>query len=544
MQHEHEVLSYDVVIVGAGASGLASAIHLHQLSQQHNVSLSIAILEKGSSVGAHIISGCVFDPISLTELIPNWETLGLPIDTLVSCDELHFLTSKKDFKLPRLPFLDNTGNYVISLSQLCVSLAAYAESLGIEIYPGFAATAPLIEDGRVVGILTGEVGVSKNGEHGSNYQPAVAIRAKQVILAEGCRGSVSQQIIKQFALDKDSSCQSYGLGIKEVWQINPKHFVPGKVAHYIGYPLNNNAYGGGFIYHFGDNLISIGLVTALDYQNPYLSPYQEFQRFKLHPKIKPILEGAVREEYGARAVTEGGVQALPKLSFPGGVLVGDSAGFLNVPKIKGVHNAIKSGMIAADTIFTALLAKEGEAADYSRNLRQSWLYQDLYGIRNIRPAFRFGLYLGMAYTLFEHYILRNKAPWTFKLRKKDNERLQHKSKFMPLEYPAPDGVVSFDIASSLHLSNIHHEDNQPCHLHLKDRINLPIEKNLLDYAFPEKAYCPAEVYVLIKDHDKRPLLQINSQNCLHCKACDIKDPTQNITWTPPESGSGPQYSLL
>lgn len=538
---QKEILNYDVVIIGAGPAGITTAIKLKQLCQQHKTDLSIAIFEKGSSVGANIISGCVMDPTALSELIPNWDDLGFSGMIPVTQDSLYYLTNSSEFKLPNIKQWGNEGNFIISLSQLCIKLSEYAESLGVEVYSGFPIVDVVIENDSVVGVITSDAGLDRQSKPKSNYQPGIIVMAKQVILAEGCRGSVSKIIIKKFELDKGRCPQTYGLGIKEIWQIEPYKSKPGVVEHYLGYPLNNNAYGGGFLYHMDNNLVSIGLVTALDYKNPYLSPFEEFQKLKSHPKIKSLLVNGKRLEYGARAVVEGGVQALPKLAFPGGVIVGDSAGFINVPKIKGVHNAIKSGLLAAPAVFYAILNNQNTALKYEPEVRSSWLYKDLYRVRNIRPAFRLGLILGLLYAGFEHYILRDNAPWTFKWWIKDNEKLKRKTECLAIDYPKPDGIITFDKASSVHLANVQHDDTQPCHLRLKSSV-IPLQVNLIMFAAPETRYCPAGVYEIINHSVHQPYLQINAQNCVHCKACDIKDPMQNITWAPPEAGSGPQYS--
>ncbi len=535
-----EAMIYDVVIVGGGPSGLAAAINLKHLGKVHNKDLSIALLEKGSSIGANIISGCVMDPIGLNELIPNWKDLHFPVNVAVTSEKLLFLTKNLSFKLPCPKDWKNNGNYIISLSQLCIRLGEFAEELGIEIYPGFPVVKAIIENDMVVGVITGEVGLDKDGKQTANYQPGIEIRAKQVILAEGCRGSVSKEIIEHFQLESSFSNQTYGLGIKEIWQIDPAKHNEGLVIHSIGYPLNNLAYGGGFLYHLENNKIALGLVCSLDYKNPYLNPYEEFQKFKLHPEIKKFLVNGKRLEYGARSVVEGGVSAIPKLSFPGGVLVGDSAGFLNVPKIKGVHNAIKSGMIAANSVFEAIKSNQKEATSYYENFKNSWLYDNLYKVRNIRPAFRYRLLGGLIYTAIDYYIFKGMAPWTFKIKVKDNERLVNSKNCKIIKYMKPDNKITFDKSSSVHLANIIHDDNQPCHLKLKNK-KLPIEVNLKYYAALETRYCPAGVYEIVKDSNNENKLHISAQNCVHCKACDIKDPCQNINWTPPEAGSGPQY---
>lgn len=538
-----EVINYDVVIIGAGPGGLSTAIHLKQLANKSGRNdLSVAVLEKGSSVGAHIISGCVMDPKGLTELIPNWHELGFPVKTKVASEDLLFLSKNSSYKLPQPKDWGNTGNYIISLSQLCVHLGNYAEELGVEIYPGFAAVTPIIEDSVLVGVITGDAGIDKHGKKTASYQSGIEIRVKQTVIAEGCRGSFAKQVIKEFGLDRDCDPQTYGLGIKEVWQVEPSKHMPGHVLHTVGYPLYNQAYGGGFMYHLDSNLVAIGLVTALDYKNPYLSPYDEFQKLKQHKEIARVLKGGKRLEYGARTVVEGGIQSLPKLSFAGGVLVGDSAGFINVPKIKGVHNAIKSGMLAAQSIFDTLGLNKTEAQSYQPTVMASWLYQDLYKVRNIRPAFKAGLYLGVLYAALDHYLFKGLAPWTFRHKLSDSQCLEHKSKFKPINYATPDGILSFDKASSVHLAGVTHDDDQPCHLKLSDN-TVPIKVNWLNYIAPETRYCPAGVYEIIQIKTER-VLQINAQNCVHCKACDIKDPTGNITWVPPQGGSGPQYSEM
>jgi electron-transferring-flavoprotein dehydrogenase len=534
-----DVLEYDVIIVGGGPAGLATAIHLKQL----NNNLSIALFEKGSSIGANIVSGCILDPSGLDELIPNWRQLNFPVNNQVCSEQLFFLTKKNKIKLPIPGKWKNSSNYVISLNLLCKKLADFAENLGVEIYCGYPAKMPIIENNCLRGIITGDVGVDKNNNATVNFAAGMEIRAKQTVIAEGARGSIAKLVIQEFSLNKDSLMQTYGLGIKEIWQIDPKLAKNGSIIHSIGYPLNNQAYGGGFLYHMENNLVAVGLVTALDYSNPYLSPYAEFQKFKLHPVISSVLQGGNRIEYGARTVVEGGIQALPKVNFKGGVIVGDSAGFLNVAKIKGVDNAIKSGMMAATAIVEAIKLEQLEATQYSTILKQSKLYHDLYTVRNIRPAFNFKLLLGLAYSAIDYYIFRGKAPWTFKNKIPDHQKTKLASKFKPIKYAKADDKLTFDITSSIYLANISHDDNQPCHLKLKDPL-LPITNNLANYASLETRYCPAGVYEIIKTKNTKPYLQIHAQNCIHCKACDIKDPNLNINWEPPESGSGPQYTIL
>ena len=540
MEITRDVMEYDVVIVGAGPAGLATAIQLKQLAKQQNTELSICLLEKGSEVGAHIISGCIMNPIGLNELIPNWQTLDFPVKTSVSQDKTLFLTKEKSYQLPIPRDWHNQGNYIISLGQLCRKLAEYAEAIGIEIYPGFTAAQPIIEHGQLNGIITGDMGVEKDGSTGANFQAGMEIRAKQTVLAEGCRGSLTKQVNNFFKLTKHVNPQTYGLGIKETWQISPENHKIGEVIHAIGYPLNNNAYGGGFIYHLENNMISLGLVTALDYKNPYLSPFDEFQKFKQHPEVSKLLQNAKRIEYGARTVSEGGIQALPKLSFNGGVLVGDTAGFLNVPKIKGVHNSIKSGILAATAVFEAIATQQKEAKSYTQLFKSSWLYKDLYQVRNIRPAFHYGMLFGMIYTAFEKFILRGHTPWTLAFKHSDSYSTQLASKYKPIDYPKYDHKITFDKTSSIHLANLTHNDEQPIHLKLikpNEAINTSHQK----YASPETRFCPAGVYEIIKRNNK-PELMINAQNCVHCKACDIKTPDDNILWATPEGGSGPQYS--
>ncbi len=535
---QREKMEYDVTIIGAGPAGLSAAIRLKQLSPE----LKVCVLEKGSEVGAHILSGAVIEPRALNELLPNWQSLRAPLNTPAKEDQLLFLTSTKAYRLPTPKPMLNQGNYIISLGNFCRWLARQAEALGVEIYPGFAAAEILFaETGRVIGVATGNLGLDKNNQPTPRFQPGVEIIAKQIFLAEGCRGSLTKQIIQHFQLNAHCDPQTYGMGIKELWEVEPSQHKPGMIIHTIGWPLDPKTYGGTFLYQLENNQVAIGLVIGLDYENPYLSPFDEFQRFKLHPAIKPLLTGGKRIAYGARALNEGGFQSIPKLSFPGGLLIGDAAGFLNVPKIKGTHTAMKSGMVAAETFYRAWQtnASVNELTTYQQQLSQSWLWQELYAVRNIRPAFKKGLWCGLLYSAIDTYLLKGHAPWTFK-NHADHACLKKANECNKIEYPKPDNVITFDKLTSIYLSNIHQEENQPCHLQLKDP-NISISVNLKDYAAPEQRYCPAGVYEILKDKQNNNYLQINAQNCIHCKTCDIKDPMQNINWIPPEGGGGPNY---
>ncbi len=523
-----EIMECDVLIVGGGPSGLSAAIRLKQLAPDTNVIL----LEKGSEVGAHILSGAVLDPKSLNELIPDWKDKGAPLNVPVTKDRFQFLTGAGKFTLPTPPQMKNHGNYIISLGNFCRWLGQQAEGLGVQIFPGFPAAETIIEEGVVKGVRTGAFGIGKNGEQKHNYQPPMELRAKTTLFAEGCRGSLTEKLIKHFGLRSADTPQTYGIGIKEIWQIDPAKHQPGLVEHSVGWPMDNKTYGGSFLYHIEDNQIAVGFVIGLDYENPHLDPFKEFQRFKLHPKIKPIFEGGKRLTYGARALNEGGWQAIPKLTFPGGALIGCGAGFLNVPRIKGTHTAMKSGMLVAEAI------AKSDLNFYDTSLRDSWVGKELYGVRNVRPGFRYGLWAGLIYAAFDTYLFRGRAPWTLK-HHADHACLKLAKDCKKIVYPAPDGVVTFDRMSSVYLSNTNHEEDQPSHLTLKDA-SVPVAYNLPNYDAPEQRYCPAGVYEIVEEAGAKRL-QINAQNCVHCKTCDIKDPTQNIVWVTPEGGGGPNY---
>jgi electron-transferring-flavoprotein dehydrogenase len=539
---ERESMAYDVVIVGAGPAGLAAAIRLKQLAAEHEHELSVCVLEKGSEVGAHILSGAVLEPRALNELIPDWQEKGAPIDTPVSEDQFLYLTATKSYRLPTPPQMHNQGNYIVSLGNVVRWLGQQAEALGVEIYPGFAAAEVLYDDtGRVVGVATGNMGVTKEGEEGPNFQPGMELHAKLTLFAEGCRGSLTRTLMERFRLRDGVQPQTYGLGIKELWEIEPAKHVKGKVIHTIGWPMDSKTYGGSWLYMFGDNLVSVGFVVGLDYANPHLSPFDEMQRYKTHPAIRSILEGGRRIAYGARALSEGGFQAIPKLVFPGGALIGDTAGFLNVPKIKGTHTAMKSGMVAAEAAFEALRSgAEAPSLDaYPEKLKASWLWDELYRVRNIRPSFHWGLWPAMAYSALDTYLLRGKAPWTLG-HQADHACLRPAAEMPPIAYPKPDGKLTFDKLSSVFLSNTNHEEDQPSHLTLQEP-SIAETVNLAVYDGPEQRYCPAGVYEYVAGEDGQRHLQINAQNCVHCKTCDIKDPKQNIVWVTPEGGGGPNY---
>ena len=541
-------MEFDVVIVGAGPAGLAAAIRLRQLAEESGREISVTVLEKGSEVGAHILSGAVFEPRALDELIPDWKEKGAPLNTRAGSDEFRLLTRKGGIRMPGAclpPQMRNHGNYIISLGNLCRWLGQQAEELGVEVYPGFAAAEVLYhEDGRVKGVATGDMGIAKDGSQKASYEPGVELHAKYTLFAEGARGSLAKQLVERFDLRRRSDPQTYGIGLKEVWEIEPGKHRPGLIQHTFGWPLDSRTYGGSFLYHFDENLVSIGFVVALDYENPHLSPFDEFQRFKTHPLVRPVLEGGQRLGYGARAINEGGYQSIPETVFPGGALIGCAAGFLNVPKIKGSHNAMKSGALAAEAVFAAL----GEADDgtgpldaYPAALRRSWVMKELRQVRNCRPAFRWGLVAGTVISFIELWS-GGILPWTLRNRH-DHESLKKAADAPKIAYPKPDGVVSFDKPSSVYLSNTNHEEDQPAHLTLKDD-GVPIQVNLALYDAPEQRYCPAGVYEIVEDATGPPHLQINAQNCVHCKTCDIKDPAQNIEWVVPEGGGGPNYANM
>lgn len=541
---ERESMEYDVVIIGAGPSGLAAACRLRQL----NPDLTVCVVEKGSEVGAHILSGAVFEPRALNELFPDWKDRGAPLLTPVAGDDIYVLRSPESgIKVPGMfvpKTMHNEGNYIISLGNLCRWLGEQAEALGVEIFPGFtAADVVYNEDGSVKGILTGDMGVGHNGEPTANYTPGMELHAKYTLFAEGCRGHLGKRLIEKFALASGKEAQHYGIGIKELWKIPDEKYKQGLVVHTAGWPLDESgSFGGGFLYHLEDNQIAVGLITDLSYSNPHVSPFDEFQRFKTHPVIRQYLEGGERIAYGARAIVKGGLQSLPKMSFPGGLLVGDDAGTLNFAKIKGSHTAMKSGMIAAELVAEAIAAgKTGEELDYDKAFQASWVYEELHLQRNFGPAqHKWGNILGSAYAFVDINLFNGKLPWTLSDPKPDHEQLKPAKDCKKIDYPKPDGKLTFDKLSSVFLSNTNHEEDQPCHLQLKDP-SIPINYNLPMFDEPAQRYCPAGVYEVVENNDGTKRFQINAQNCVHCKTCDIKDPSQNIVWVTPEGAGGPNY---
>jgi electron-transferring-flavoprotein dehydrogenase len=544
-----EAMQFDVLIVGGGPAGLAAAIRLKQRAAELGREISVCLIEKGAEIGAHILSGAVMDPRAFTELMPDWAEKAAPLPQTVREDRFVFLSQRGGLRVPNvlLPAcFRNHGNYIVSLGEVCRWMGQQAEAMGVELYAGFAGAAVLYDErGSVKGVATGDMGVRRNGEHGGGYQQGMDLLAKYTLFAEGCRGQLGKQVMERFKLGDGHDPQVYGLGIKELWEIDPAKHHAGLVMHTAGWPLDAHTYGGSFLYHAENNQVAVGFVVGLSYHNPYLSPFEEFQRYKTHPLVRGFFEGGRRIGYGARAITAGGHQALPALVFPGGALIGDDAGFLNASRIKGSHTAIKSGMLAAEAASEAVVA--GRAGDelsaYPEAYRRSWLYDELYRSRNFKPWMSKGTWFGSLMFGIDQTLLRGRAPWTLHLSP-DHTKLKRAAECTPIEYPKPDGVLTFDRLSSVFLSNTNHEEDQPCHLTLKDA-TVPIRVNLADYDAPEQRYCPAGVYEIVRDADGgNPRLQINAQNCVHCKTCDIKDPTQNIVWVAPQGGEGPVYSNM
>jgi electron-transferring-flavoprotein dehydrogenase len=539
---ERESMEFDVLIVGGGPAGLAAAIRLKQV----NPELAVCLVEKGSEIGAHILSGAVLEPRALDELLPDWRDEPPALTTPAGEDKFVLLTETRAFTLPTPPQMHNHGNYIVSMGNVCRWLGQKAEALGVEIYPGFAASELVVEDGQVKGVVAGVMGIGRDGEPGPNYQPGMELRATYTLFAEGCRGSLTKMLFARYNLRDGVAPQTFGLGMKELWEIPKENHTPGLIWHSTGWPMKSDTYGGAWLYMLGENLVSIGFVIGLDYPNPWLSPFDEFQRFKTHPAVRKMLEGGKRISYGARALNEGGIQAVPKLVFPGGALIGDCAGFLNVPKIKGNHTAMKSGMVAAEAVAAALAGEERPAVleSYPEALRQSWVWEELHKVRNIRPAFaKFGLWGGLVNAALDTYLFRGRAPWTM-THHADHDSLRDKAGAEKIEYPKPDGKLTFDRLSSVFLSNTNHEEDQPAHLKLRDPAAWK-GVNWDRYGSPESRYCPAGVYEAVGaelgNGEGAMRLVINAQNCVHCKTCDIKDPGQNIDWCTPEGGGGPNY---
>lgn len=543
---ERESIEFDVLIVGGGPSGLAAAIKLKQLALESGNELNVCLIDKGQEIGSHTLSGACMEPRSLYELFGKDNLEGAPLNTPATKDRTLLLTEKYAIPVPTIPQMHNEGNYIVSLGQMCKWLASQAESLGVEIYTGFPAADLLYnEKGEVKGVVTADAGIAKDGSVKDTFEPGMEIHSKLTIFAEGCRGSLTKKLYanQQFKLRENCMPQTYGLGVKEVWEVDNEMFEKGSITHTIGWPLDMSTYGGSWMYHYEENKISVGFVIGLDYPNPTLSPYQEFQRFKHHPKIAPYFKNGKCISYGARTISEGGLQSLPKLVFPGGILVGDTAGFLNMPKIKGIHTAMKSGILGAEAVYEAIQKGDTVADTYKERFESSWLYEELYKERNMRQYWQYGFVPGVILSGLDALIMRSKTPWTVKMNHSDNEMTKKIAEVTPIKYPKPDGVLSFDLLTNLARSGTNHNHDQPAHLKVINP-EVPVNVNLAQFGGPEQYYCPAKVYEYVKNDKDESRLQINAQNCLHCKACDIKDPTQNINWTTPEGGGGPNYNIM